>query len=87
VNADVEGVFEAGGSFGHLNGYKYQLKAHTISNPAVISKGMKGREKEFEIERKFACGGVSHLESSSTGVISRLRSSTAFSHTGAISTC
>ena len=58
VNVDVEGVFQSGGSFGHLNGYKYQLRVHTISNPAVISKGMKAREKELEIERKFACGGV-----------------------------
>jgi len=57
VNVDVEGVFQAGGSFGHLNGYKYQLRAHTISNPAVISTGMKGRAKELEIEQEFACGG------------------------------
>lgn len=58
VNVDVEGVFQAGGSFGHLNGYKYELRAHSLSNPAVISKGMKAREKELEIERKFACGGA-----------------------------
>jgi hypothetical protein len=57
VNIDVEGIFQAGGTFGHMNGYKYQLKAHTINNPAVISRGMKAREKELEIERKFACGG------------------------------
>ena len=57
VNIDVEGVFQAGGGFGHLNGYKYQLRAHTVSNPAVLSKGMKARETELEIERKFACGG------------------------------
>jgi hypothetical protein len=58
VNVDVAGEFQAGGSFGHMNGYKYQLKAHTIASPAVISKGMKGREEELEIERKFACGGA-----------------------------
>ena len=58
VNVDVEGVFQAGGSFGHQNGYKYQLRAHTISNPAVISKGMKSREKDLKIERKLACGGL-----------------------------
>lgn len=58
VNVDVEGIFEAGGSFGHLNGYKYQFKAHTIANPEVISKGMKGPERELEIERKFGCGGT-----------------------------
>jgi hypothetical protein len=58
VNIDVEGVFQADGSFGHLNGYKYQLRAHTISNPVVISTGMKEPEKELEIERKFACGGL-----------------------------
>jgi hypothetical protein len=58
VNMDVEGVFQSDGSFGHLNGYKYQLRAHALSNPAVISKGMKAREKELEIERKFACGAA-----------------------------
>jgi hypothetical protein len=58
VNVDVEGLFQAGVGLGHLNGYKYQLRAHTNSNPAVISKGMKGCEKELEIERKSACGGV-----------------------------
>ena len=58
VNVDVEGVFEAGGGFGHMNGYKYQFKVRSIANPVVISKGMKPREKELEIERKFACGGA-----------------------------
>ena len=58
VNVDVEGVFQAGGSFGHLNGYKYQMKARTLSNLAVLSKGMKAREKELAIERNFACGGT-----------------------------
>jgi hypothetical protein len=61
VNVDVEGVFQTGGTFGHLDGYRYQLMAHTVANPAVISKGMKPREKELEIERKFACGGVKPL--------------------------
>jgi hypothetical protein len=46
VNIDVEGIFQTGGTFGHLNGDKYQLTAHMIANPAVISKGMKAREKE-----------------------------------------
>lgn len=58
VNVDVEGVFQAGRTFGHLNGYKFQLTAHTMANPAVISKGMKPHEKELEIERKYACGGT-----------------------------
>lgn len=58
VNVDVAGIFEAGGGFGHMNGYKYQLRAHSIANPAVISKGMKTPEKELEIERKCGCGGV-----------------------------
>jgi hypothetical protein len=57
VNIDVEGIFQAGGTFGHLHGYRYQLRAHTIDNSAVISKGMKARAKELEIERKFVCGG------------------------------
>src|SRR5262249_27113173 len=58
VNVDVEGIFEAGGGFGHMNGYKYQLRAHTIASPVVISKGMRAPEKEQEIERKSACGGA-----------------------------
>ena len=58
VNVDVEGVFQAGGTFGHQNGYKYQLTAHTVANPAVILKGMKTRDKVLEIERKFGCGGA-----------------------------
>ena len=57
MNVDVEGVFHAGGSFGHLNGYKSQITVHTVANPAVLSKGMKTLEKEREIERKFGCGG------------------------------
>jgi hypothetical protein len=57
VNVDVEGVFQSGATFGHLNSYKYQLTAHTVANPVVISGGMKPHEKELEMERKFACGG------------------------------
>ena len=58
VNVDVEGVFQTGRTFGHLNGYKFQLIAHSIANPAVISKGMKPVEQELEVERKYACGGT-----------------------------
>jgi hypothetical protein len=58
LNVDVEGVFQSGGGFGHMNGYKYQLRAQTMANPAVISKGMKAREKELAIEKKCACGGA-----------------------------
>jgi hypothetical protein len=58
VNVDIEGIFQSGGRFGHMNGYQYQLRAHTMANPAVISKGMRGREKEVEIERNCACGGA-----------------------------
>ncbi len=58
VNMDVEGVFQTGGSFGHLNGYRYQLLAYTVKNLRVISKGMKGPDKEAEIERRLACGGT-----------------------------
>jgi hypothetical protein len=58
VNIDVEGVFQAGSAFGHQGAYKYELKAQTIANPAVISKGIKSSDKQLEIERKFACGGV-----------------------------
>jgi len=58
VNVDVEGVFHAGGHYGHLNGYKYELAAHSVDNPVFISEGMKSRGKEHEIELKFACGGA-----------------------------
>ena len=61
VNVDVEGVFQTSGTFGHMNSYKHQLMAHTIADPAVISKGMKPHEKELEMERKFACGGIKPL--------------------------
>jgi hypothetical protein len=58
VNVDVEGVFETGRAFGHMGSYKYQLRARTVTNPAVLSKGMKPHEKELEIERQFGCGGT-----------------------------
>ena len=58
VNVDVEGIFHAGGGFGHMNGYKYKLTAHMVANPTVISKGLKAAETEFEMEQKFACGGA-----------------------------
>jgi len=58
VNLDVDGVFHAGGGFGHLNGYKYKLTAHAVANPVAISKGLKAPGTELEIERKFACGGA-----------------------------
>ena len=58
VNVDVEGIFQTGGRYGHMDAYSAQLTAHTIANLAVLSKGMKPREKELEIERKCACGGT-----------------------------
>ena len=48
VNVDVEGVFQTGRTFGHLNGYKFQVTAHTIANPAVISTGMKAHERSLK---------------------------------------
>ncbi len=57
LNIEVEGVFQAGGRFGHMDGYKYQITAHTVANAVVLSRGMKTPEKELEIERKYGCGG------------------------------
>jgi hypothetical protein len=58
VNIDVEGVFRAGDSFGHLGGYRYQLTAHTIAHPTSILRGMGTREEVVAIEQKCACGGL-----------------------------
>jgi hypothetical protein len=58
VNLTVEGVFMSGGTFGHLNGYPYQLVAHRVSNLAIVVRGMKDAAKEKEAEKRWACGGT-----------------------------
>jgi hypothetical protein len=58
VNLTVQGVFMSGGSYGHLNGYPYQLVAHKVSNVAVVIKGMKSLDEERKAEQQWACGGA-----------------------------
>ncbi|HET9838626.1 MAG TPA: hypothetical protein VFR84_10350 [Candidatus Angelobacter sp.] len=58
VNLTIQGTFHAGDTYGHLNGYRYEIMADTIRNLVVLSKGMKNRNKEEEIEKRWACGGA-----------------------------
>lgn len=53
VNLTVQGTFKSGGSFGHLNGYRYEFTARKISNVAVVSKGMKDIGEEEKAEKKM----------------------------------
>lgn len=58
VNLTVTGRFERGGTYGHNNGYRYQITAEKVQDVAVLSKGLKGPEVERKIEQRFACGGT-----------------------------
>jgi hypothetical protein len=58
VNLTVQGVFHSGGHFGHLNGYRYEIVAHRISDVAVILKGMKSPAEEQKAEKQWGCGGT-----------------------------
>jgi len=58
VNLTVVGVFHFGSSYGHLNGYRYELIALQIRDVAVIQRGMKDLAAESKAERRFACGGA-----------------------------
>jgi hypothetical protein len=58
VNVTVVGIFHFGGSYGHLNGYRYELIAQQIRDVAVIQKGMRPIAEEAKAERQWACGGV-----------------------------
>jgi hypothetical protein len=58
VNVTVIGVFHFGATYGHLNGYRYELIFREISNIAVIQKGKKNPEEERKAEQKWACGGT-----------------------------
>lgn len=57
VNLTVTGRFLGNGTYGHLNGYRYQLTAEKVQDVVVLSRGMKDREAERKIERRYACGG------------------------------
>ena len=59
VNLTVVGIFHFGTSYGHLNGYRYQLVAKEIRNVGAIQKGMKDSAEEKKAEEQGACGGVS----------------------------
>jgi hypothetical protein len=58
VNLTVQGVFLSGGTFGHLNGYRYEIVPTKISNISVIQKRMKSPAEEQKAERRWACGGT-----------------------------
>jgi hypothetical protein len=58
VNLTVVGVFHFGTSYGHMNGYRYELIAQQIRDVAVIQKGMRPLAEEAKAERQWACGGV-----------------------------
>jgi hypothetical protein len=57
VNITVQGIFQSGGHFGHLNGYQNRFVAQRVSDVAVVSKGMKSPADEQSAERQWACGG------------------------------
>lgn len=58
VNLTVEGKFMSGSTYGHLNGYRYQIVADKISDAKVIQKGSKSRAKEEIAEKHWGCGGT-----------------------------
>jgi TonB family protein len=58
VNLTVEGVFRSDGTFGHLNGYRYEIVPSRISNISVIQKGAKSPAEDQKAERRWACGGA-----------------------------
>ena len=58
VNLTVQGLFLSGSTYGHMNGYSYQITAHKISSVVVLLKGIKSREEEQRVEKRWACGGT-----------------------------
>lgn len=57
VNLTVQGVFSSGGTYGHENGYQFQIRAVRISDVAVIQKGVRPLAEEHKVEQRWACGG------------------------------
>jgi len=51
-NLTVVGIFHFGTSYGHLNGYRYQLVAKEIRNVGAIQKGMKDSAEERKRKSK-----------------------------------
>jgi hypothetical protein len=58
VNLTVQGVFASGETYGHQNGYRYEIVAQKISDVAVIQKGIKPPAEEEKAEKRWACGGT-----------------------------
>lgn len=58
VNLTVEGVFASGDTYGHQNGYRYQITPYKITDVKVVQKGMKSRTQEEKAEKQGACGGT-----------------------------
>ncbi|HEY2823599.1 MAG TPA: hypothetical protein VGJ06_21315 [Candidatus Acidoferrum sp.] len=58
VNITVQGIFQSGGHFGHLNGYQNRFIAREVKDVVVVSSGMKSPENEQRVEKQWACGGT-----------------------------
>lgn len=58
VNLTIQGTFRAGGNYGHMNGYHYEIMPNRISDIKILQKGMKSPKEAEEIEKQFACGGT-----------------------------
>jgi len=57
VNITVQGVFQSGGHFGHLNSYPNRFVARRVSYFAIVSNGMKSLEDERNAEKQWVCRG------------------------------
>jgi len=57
VNLTVQGVFFSGNTYGHENGYRYQIVADKISDVKVIQKGMKSAKEEEELRNILGVRG------------------------------
>ena len=58
VNLTITGVFHYGASYGHQNGYRYEVIAQEIRDVAVIQKGMRDLATEKKVEQRWAYGGA-----------------------------
>jgi hypothetical protein len=58
VNLTVQGVFSSGETYGHENGYRYQIVADKISEVKVLQKGIKSRQEQETVEKRWGCGGT-----------------------------
>ena len=58
VNLTVQGTFMSGSTYGHNNGYRYQIMAEEVRDVKILLKGMRPVEVEGKLEKKSACGGT-----------------------------